>query len=491
MNMDRLLGCSQLPAPFGIISGMKKTKMLMTAALSLAVGCGTIRNAEKARDEIASSASPVAAGGEARPARFNLIGYQLPDFVDFALTNRPEVISAALAVEERLLAVKSVESGKPFMPQIVATAEYGQSTANGAHFSWHNSGRFRGSAGLEMLLLDFGRYDASFRAACEELAAAELSFAETRLAVFDDVATSYFTLLRNDALLDVARTNEWECLHHLTQATNMFENGEAKLLDVLRARLNLSEAVQARISASNNTVTAGAEFLRALGLSADRATREDVLAAMPNGLDVALKEFEHTSFGTEEALEFARTNSPALMVKRARLRAAANDVDWAVADLFPELRLSTSFNFADPAWNWSWAFDAAQSLFLGWRKTTAVDAAVVRMRAARMEVEVAEQALSRDLAVAIATRDDSVASFAAARTSVKQAHENLRVADEQYRLGDASRIDFTDAVADFAIALGKRVQAFYEGQLAEAKIIRLTGAEPLYHHCVVRENGQQ
>ena len=93
--------------------------------------------------------------------------------------------------------------------------------------------------------------------------------------------------------------------------------------------------------------------------------------------------------------------------------------------------------------------------------------------------------------MAIATRDDSVASFAAARTSVKQAYENLRVADEQYRLGDASRIDFTDAVADFAIALGKRVQAFYEGQLAEAKIIRLTGAEPLYHHCVVRENRQQ
>jgi len=138
-------------------------------------------------------------------------------------------------------------------------------------------------------------------------------------------------------------------------------------------------------------------------------------------------------------------------------------------------------------WNWSWAFNAAQSIFLGWRKTTAVDAAVVRMRSAQMDVECAEQSLSRDLAMAIANRNDSVASLAAARTSVRQARENLRVADEQYRLGDASRIDYTDAVADYATALGRRVKAFYEGQLAEARIMRLTGCDPMYHHQVVHE----
>ena len=85
----------------------------------------------------------------------------------------------------------------------------------------------------------------------------------------------------------------------------------------------------------------------------------------------------------------------------------------------------------------------------------------------------------------------AAASLAAARTSVRQAHENLRVADEQYRLGDASRIDYTDAVSDFATALGKRVQAFYAGQLAEAKIIRLTGAEPLYHHSIFSEERRE
>ena len=453
--------------------------------LVLLAACETLHNAELAKAEVAAAANPLPPlSGE----RVKLAGCQLADFVDFALTNRPEVISAELAVESRLLAITAVKSGKPFMPHLNMSANYGQSTANaGSHYSGHNSGRFNGSTTLEMLLVDFGRYDADFRAACEDLAAAEIALAETRLNVFEEVSTSYFTMLMNDALLDVARTNEWECMNHLTQATNRFENGEAKLLDVLRARLDLSEAVQARISASNDTVTAGAEFLRALGLSADRATREDLVPASETGLDAALKEFELSRMSAVEALAFARTNSPALMVKRAQLRVAANEVDWAVADLFPELKLTSSFNFADPAWNWSWAFGAAQSLFLGWRKTAAVDAAVIRMRSARMDVEAAERTLSRDLAVAVAARDDSVASLAAARTSVKQARENLRVSDEQYRLGEASRIDYTTAVSDYAVALGKRVKAFYEGQLAEARIIRLTGSEPLYHHIIMKE----
>jgi outer membrane protein TolC len=201
-----------------------------------------------------------------------------------------------------------------------------------------------------------------------------------------------------------------------------------------------------------------------------------------------LKEFEHSQMSEADALDSARTNSPSLMVKRAELRVAINQVDWAIADLFPELKLSSSFNFMDPAWNWSWAFGAMQSIFLGWRKTAAVDAAVIRMRSARMEVDAAERNLSRDLSIAIANRNDSIASLTAARTSVRQAYENLRVANEQYQLGEASRIDYTTAVSDYVTALGKRVKSFYEGQLAEVKIIRLTGVEPLYHHQFVEEN---
>ena len=64
------------------------------------------------------------------------------------------------------------------------------------------------------------------------------------------------------------------------------------------------------------------------------------------------------------------------------------------------------------------------------------------------------------------------------------------MSNEQYRLGEASRIDYTTAVSDYATALGRRVKAFYEGQLAEARIMRLTGIDPIYHHQIIEEQKQ-
>ena len=39
-------------------------------------------------------------------------------------------------------------------------------------------------------------------------------------------------------------------------------------------------------------------------------------------------------------------------------------------------------------------------------------------------------------------------------------------------------MDFTDAAGSYASALGARVKAFYAGEIAEAALIRLTGAVP-------------
>jgi outer membrane protein TolC len=100
------------------------------------------------------------------------------------------------------------------------------------------------------------------------------------------------------------------------------------------------------------------------------------------------------------------------------------------------------------------------------------------MESARLAVDEAEQTLSRDLAVAVATRDNARQSLETARVEVEQAKENLQTVIEQYRLGEASRVDFTDAAGSYASALGARVKAFYAGEIAEAELIRLTGHVP-------------
>ena len=103
-------------------------RLLAVVPLAFLMACETIHNAELAKAESMPAADPLLS----KPGRqVKLSGFQLADFVDFALTNRPDVTSAKLAVESRLMAIATVESGKSFMPHLNMSANYGQSTANG------------------------------------------------------------------------------------------------------------------------------------------------------------------------------------------------------------------------------------------------------------------------------------------------------------------------------------------------------------------------
>ncbi len=442
-------------------------------------GCETMERAHRAQQSVAAATNdtPVVVG-RTPGARVNLTGRSFVELVEFAMTNRPSLETARLSVSNAALSVVDATSDRYL--QMNLSGGYSQATANGSHFSWHQRrGKGTSDISFDLLLVDCGRIDAAERRARESLVAARRDLEDAEFAVFDDVAQSYFTLLMNDALLEVARTNEYQYSEHLRQAELLHSAGEAQKLDVLKARVDLSDARLAMISASNDVLTAGAEFLRALGLQADRASRADVLAIAADSLIAKeRRELKTTHFHAEDGLMMARTNAPSLRALRARLRAASAEVDYAVADLLPKLSLSSAFSFADPAWNWSWGLGAIQTVLDGFRKRTAVDRAVVAMNSARVAVEEAEQSLSRDLAVAASTRDNARQSLETAKTEVEQAKENLETVIEQYKLGDASRVDFTDAAGSYAAALGTRVKAFYAGQIAEARLIRLTGMVP-------------
>ena len=452
--------------------------VLVAAALAAVAGCDTINRARTAQKAVSSVTNDVPVSVDKPLPRVNLLGAKFIDLVEFAMTNRPSLEIARLAVSNATLSVIEATSDREL--QMSLAGGYSQSTANNSHFSWHQR-RGRGTADIsfDILLIDCGRIDARERQAREDLVAAQRALEEAEFKVFAEVAETYFLLLRNDALLEVAHTNEHQYAEHLRQAEQLYDAGEAQKLDVLKARVDLSDARLGTINASNDVLTAGAEFLRALGLQADRANRADVLRVAKDTFAASAKhELPITNFRAEDCLMLARTNAPSLRALRARLRAASAEVDYAVADLMPKLSLSSAFSFADPAWNWSWGFSAIQTVLDGYRKRTAVDHAVVAMDAARLAVDEAEQTLSRDLAVAVATRDNARQSLETARIEVEQAKENLQTVIEQYKLGEASRVDFTDAAGSYASALGARVKAFYAGEIAEAVLIRLTGTVP-------------
>lgn len=396
--------------------------------------------------------------------------------------------SARLAVEDARLALKEIAASAPLASStpwnaadLSLSGGYSASSDR-AHLDklkGKTSGDWSAALSLDLLIYDFGRNDASARAQSERVIAAELALAETGYSVFEEVSSAYFARIQTAVLLDVALTNEQMCAEHLERAEARLVEGEAQRLDVTRARLDLAEARELVIAASNDYVIAGANLASAIGLDASYGKG----IRLPPGRFV--RAFADTCDSSDELFVFARTNAPAIMASRARVKAASAAVDYAIADLKPTVSASISLNWTDPLWYWRWGANAAQSLFTGFKKTTAVDRARVALESAMADVDAAELSLSLAIERAVAERDNARESFAAAQASVTSAEDNLATVVGQFEVGNASRVDYTDAVASYVTALANSEKAFCVAQVAEAKLFALVGRVPQYHY----ENG--
>lgn len=446
-------------------------------------GCMTIFNAQEAQRSVEDKAN----GVREEVAKLDLSDRSLKELVQFAMTNRPAMVSAALAVVDARLALREIAADAPLVsyspwtsPHLALSSGYSESSTPDNKIKWRTEGAASAGLSLDILIYDFGRNASRASAQVERVIAAEHDFIRTGYQVFNEVSAAYFDLMECDALLAVAITNQTEFAIHLKEAEDRLAAGEAMKLDITRAKSNLYQAREEVIVASNSVVTAGAELMKALGVDVSRGTRDEVYPASGAALASVMRGFARTEYGVEPAFNLARTNAPAMAIARAQLRAASRQVDYAIADLMPSVSAQVGVNWADPLWVWHWGIDAVQSLFTGYRKTTAVDRAVVALQGAAADVDEAEQQLSLDLETAIAVRDNAQKKLETARMTVVQAREDLGLVKQQYQEGEVSRVDFTEAVSSYTRALGNRVSAFYTGQRAEAALFAIIGRVPEY-----------
>ena len=465
---------------FGCLSG-----------LLVVSGCMTIFNAQEAQDSVRDKAD----GVRGEVSKLDLSDHSLKELVRFATTNRPAMVSAALAVADARLALREIAADAPLVsyspwtsPHLALSGGYAESSAPATPIEWRTEGNASAGLSLDILIYDFGRNGARASAQVERVIAAEQDFIRTGYQVFEEVSKAYFDLMESDALLAVAITNQAEFALHLREAEDRLAAGEAMKLDVTRAKSNLYQAREEVIVASNAVVTSGAALMKALGVDVSRGTRDEVYPASGAALASVTRGFARTGYGVAPAFDLARTNAPARAVARARLRAASRQVDFAIADLMPSVSAQIGINWADPLWVWHWGIDAAQSLFTGFRKVTAVDRAVVALESAATDVDEAEQQLSLDLETAVAVRDNALKKLETARMTVIQAREDLGLVKQQYQEGEASRVDFTEAVSSYTRALGNRISAFYTNQRAEAALFAIVGRVPEYDEKEVKEN---
>ena len=140
-----------------------------------------------------------------------------------------------------------------------------------------------------------------------------------------NAVTSYMGVVLAYSVLDLAINNEDRLSRQLEATEDRFRVGEVTRTDVSQARARFANSQAERVQAEGDLIAQMATFEEVVGTRPANLTRPGPLIGLPDSLD--------------EALSTALDNNPAILQAQASELAAQDGVDVQIADLLPDLNL--------------------------------------------------------------------------------------------------------------------------------------------------------
>jgi outer membrane protein TolC len=329
------------------------------------------------------------------------------------------------------------------------------------------------AAGLasSMDLFTGGRRGADRARAQADYRLAEAVDVTQRFAVTLLAQRAYFDALRGTELIGVAGARVTRAERGLKYAQDRVRAGTATRSDELRARLELTAALQQRLAARDTLQTAGYALGRLVGADGP------VGARAPASL-----EMRPLALGDSEIVRLAIESAPAVRAAEAQARATEAATRAARAQYLPGVRLTGGYNFANqsslvgaPRQGWQLLLGTSYPLFNGFQREDVVIRADVAADLARAQSLDSRRAVRAEVARLLSALHYSQENIALAGEAVTAAEEDLRVQTQRYRAGISTALDqLSSELAVTQAELGL-VAARYNYQTTRAALEALVG----------------
>lgn len=306
--------------------------------------------------------------------------------------------------------------------------------------------------------------------------AAHEDFDRDKSQLIYDIKAAYWNLYRAKEVSRLADENVQQISLHLTDIENMFNQGVATTNDVLKVKVQLSNARLLQSDAHKSVVVA------TMSLNLITGQPLDGELSLTSTLTSTTKEFPAVKALVQQAM----ADRPEVKSTQWRVKAAESGVTAAHGSWFPQIALTGNYYYSRPnqrifpavdAFKDSWDVGITFQLDL-WNNLTSVhqsDAASAQYQ----QMKDAEASL-RDAITLEVTR--SYLDFQEAREkiqlselAVEQADENLRVNQDKFRTGLSTNTDLLDAELASLQAKIQHTQALVEFELAEAMLEKAAG----------------
>jgi outer membrane protein len=378
--------------------------------------------------------------------------------------SKQEVIASEARVEQ-------AESA--YLPQLNAGGGYarnrdwypgiGLTGAAGGFHETYNS--YDTNLSLNQYLYDFGKTDGRVEQSRRNLAATRKLLWKTTADVYLDVKRAYFEVLKQMELVRVQEQSLRTQQQHLEQAQAMYKAGVRPKIDVTKAQVDVSQTKLNLISARYavqltlvdlETLLGGPPVEGPYRLAPIRQIQADPITD-PDPL-------------FQEALG----RRPEIARAQEQIQAAQAQLKTAKGGYLPSLSAGGQFGFQNVDFPlqdaWQVGASLTWELFSGYRTQGEVREAYALISGLRAELKNQELIVARQVSQAVIGVNEDVETIETARVALKEARENLDLAEGRYRSGVGDAIEYSDAQLSYVTARSDLVQSLYQYKQDEANL---------------------
>ena len=392
--------------------------------------------------------------------------------IETALGNHPNIIASANTVDVNRSSVGEAEAD--YYPQIDWSSGYSKiSPVSGSNSSTSTRAsdtfdQYSSSVNLRQNIYNFGKTAAQVRIQRLNLDASHSDLQNVTSQVVLNVRQAYYGILKATRDRDVAEEAVKQFQQHLEQAKGFYEVGTKPKFDVTKAEVDLSNSKLDLIRAENSLRIAVATLNNSMGVP--DAPEYDVVD------NLFFQEFGITF---EDAINEAYKNRPDLASARFRTRVAVESIDLAKTGHYPALTGSAAYRHTGEEFpldeGWEAGMTLSFPLFSGYLTTHQVAGSRAALRVQTANEELLRQNIFFEVQQAYLSLKEAGERVPAAGLVVKQAEENLELANGRYATGVGSPIEVTDAQVGLSNAKKSYTQALYDYKIAHASLEKAMG----------------
>lgn len=389
--------------------------------------------------------------------------------VEIAIQREPLLLAARSAVAASQSRVGQAKAS--YYPQITWSSNYSRNAPASPSLSKSTYNEYSSNINLNQNIYDFEKTATQVEIQNLNMDSSRWDVENIKAQIIYSVKEAYYGLLRAIKNRDVAVEVVGQFQQHLDQAKGFFEVGTKPKFDVTKAEVDLTNAKINLLSAENNVRIAKVGLNNAIGVpnAPDYQIADNLNPDISSGFDVNFDEAMRKAIGS-------RSDLLSLRLKKASLE---KTVDLSKKDYYPTLSGNAGYGFGGEAFplerGWNVGATLTFPLFSGFSTKYKVEEAKANLAGKKADEESLKQSIYLEIKQSCLNLQVADRKIAAADLAVKQAGENLDLANGRYAAGVGNPIEVTDALVSFNNAKTSYIGAVYDYKIAQANLEKAIG----------------